>query len=353
MTAHVCVADTDVTFEAGEGQTVLEAAEDAGWAIPYSCRKGVCTTCAGRLVSGDVTVTGARLAGPAADVLLCQAVPAGPVTIAPRSLRASAPPRRKALTATVHRVTHPAPRVCVLELRYPIGRRAPFRPGQYLRVLLDDGDTRLYSMANAPQHNDGAELHVRVEPGGRFSEKVAGSLRRGDSVTVEAPFGEFTLESAEANRPLLLLATGTGIAPIKSMIEHKIAHRDPRPTHLYWGVRRPEDLYLDDLAGWWQQRHAWFRYTPVVSRPFPSWGGRVGYVQDVAAADLTPAQHSVYACGNQAMTEAAHDVLITKAGLADEHFHADAFLPSESPQSQTLATSPQQIDTPYPVPRAP
>ncbi|MGH3172184.1 MAG: 2Fe-2S iron-sulfur cluster-binding protein, partial [Trebonia sp.] len=224
MSYEITVAGTDVTFGCAPGRSVLDAAEDAGWALPYSCRKGVCDSCAGTLLDGQAEVRGATVTGPADRVLLCQARPRGPVTIRPRRITSSGPPLRKKLTATVHRVRRPAARVTLLELRFPIGRRAPFRAGQYLNVLLPDRGTRPYSLANSPEHNDAAELHVRTEPGGRFSERIAAGLRRGDTLEVETPFGEvFAPDVAgdgdgESSRPLILLATGTGFAPMKSIV---------------------------------------------------------------------------------------------------------------------------------------
>jgi CDP-4-dehydro-6-deoxyglucose reductase, E3 len=342
----VRVAGTGVCFDAAPGQTVLDAAEAAGWSIPYSCRKGVCTTCAGGLTHGQARLPGrGTVPAPAGDVLLCQAVPEGPVEISPRSIRPSLPPRRKTIRASVYRIRRPAPRVSVIDLRFPIGRRAPFRAGQYLRVLLDDGDSRLYSMANAPQHNDSAQLHVRTEAGGQFSDRVVGGLKRGDTVTVELPFGEFVLYPEDRDggdgraagpnggpRPLILLSTGTGFAPLKSMIEDKIARRDRRPAHLYWGGREPADLYLAELARHWAARHPWFRFTPVVSRPSPAWTGVTGWVQHAVLADHPDLRgHEVYACGSEAMTQSARDLLAGQGGLPPERFHADAFVASAAP----------------------
>jgi CDP-4-dehydro-6-deoxyglucose reductase/3-phenylpropionate/trans-cinnamate dioxygenase ferredoxin reductase subunit len=327
MSQPITVAGTDIGFECADDRTVLEAAEGAGWAIPYSCRKGVCSTCSGRLESGTLELrTGGTVSGPAEDVLLCQARPIGPVEISPRRITDSAPPVRRTLTTRVYRVRRPAPRVTVLELRFPIGRRVPFRAGQYLSVRLPDGDTRPYSMANAPQANDVAELHVRTETGGRFSEQIAGRLLPGDLLTVETPFGQVTLD--EGTAPLVLLATGTGFAPVKSLVQDQITRRGSRPMHLYWGGRTEEDLYLLDQARRWAVRHPWFSVTPVLSRPAPGWAGARGRVQDVALADHPDLSgHEVYACGAEAMTSAAFAALTSRAGLPEDRFHADAFVP--------------------------
>lgn len=334
MRYPVTVDGSDITFDCEPGASVLDAAEAAGWSLPYSCRKGVCDSCAGALVSGDAEARGAAVAGPAERVLLCQARPLGPVTIRPRRIAASAPPARKTLTATVRRVRRAAPRVTILELRFPIGRRAPFRAGQHLNVILPDGDTRPYSLANSPEHNDAAELHVRTEPGGRFSERVVPGLRPGDRLTVRAPFGEDLPSGAEepdedeTARPLILLATGTGFAPMKSIIGDHAYRRRSRPVHLYWGARTEEDLYLADLARHAERRHDWFTFTPVLSRPGPGWTGRTGHVQDALLADRGDLrEHEVYACGSEAMTSAALAALSREAGLPEDQFHADAFVP--------------------------
>jgi NAD(P)H-flavin reductase/ferredoxin len=330
----VAVAGSDITFECEPGASVLDAAETAGWSLPYSCRKGVCDSCAGALVTGTAEARGTTVTGPAERVLLCQAKPLGPVTVRPRRIVSSGPPLRKKLTTTVYRIRRPAPRVTILELRFPIGRRAPFRAGQYLNVFLPDGETRPYSLANSPEHNDAAELHVRTEPGGRFSERVVASLRRGDRLTVEAPFGEVFApdeqdgEGDEA-RPLIMLATGTGFAPMKSIVLNHVHRRRSRSVSLYWGARTEEDLYLADLARHWEQRYEWFTFVPVLSRPEAAWAGRTGYVQDALLADRGDVrEHDVYACGSEAMTSSALAVLSRDAGLPEERFHADAFVPA-------------------------
>jgi NAD(P)H-flavin reductase/ferredoxin len=329
MTHRITISDTEVAFDCPPNQTVLEAAEAAGWSIPYSCRKGVCTTCTGALHVGELVVRGKGIVqGPDRHVLLCQARPLSPVLIAPKRIERRLPPARKTIDATVYRIRRPDPLVTIVDLRFPIGLRAPFRAGQYLSVHLPDGDSRSYSLANAPQHNDSAQLHIRTMPGGRFSGEIVPGLRRGDTVPVTLPFGEFVLDH-DRDDPVLLLATGTGFGPVQSIVADQIARRCTRPVHLYWGGRTAADLYLMDLAAKWAARRPWFRFTPVLSRPAAGWPGVTGRVQDAALADYPDlSTHQVYACGNQAMTEDALDLLGREAGLTEDRFHCDAFVPS-------------------------
>ncbi|MFC4948649.1 NAD(P)H-flavin reductase [Pseudonocardia sp. GCM10023141] len=255
---------------------------------------------------------------PAGVVLLCRTRPRSDLEIAPQRIARREPPDRKVLTAKVHKITQPTTDVTVVALRFPTGVRARFRAGQYLTVTLPGGDTRNYSMANPPHRNDGVQLHVRRVPGGRFSGEILDRLTKGDTLQVELPFGEFCLDT-QTRRPVLLLATGTGFAPVRSIVEDQVERGDDRPLHPYWGARRQPDLYLADAAARWADTHDWFSCTPVLSDPDPGWPGRTGHLQHAVLADVTDLRgHDVYACGNPAMTAAAHDAFTGRAGLPPE-----------------------------------
>ena len=335
MTAalDVRVAGTGIVFACEPGETVLAAAERAGYALPHSCRKGVCAACEATLTSGSAHVPGRGvLVGPVQRVALCRAVPRSAVEIAPARIERAEPPARRTMAATVHRISHPAPDVAVLALRYPIGKRVRFRAGQYLTVRLPGGDTRNYSLANPPHRNDAALLHVRRVPGGEFSDRLLAELRRGDRLTVTLPFGEFSVDH-ESTRPILLAVTGTGFAPAKSIIEDLIQRRTRRPVRLHWGARRLTDLYAADLVARWAARHPWFRFTPVLSVPPPGWTGHTGHVQRAVLAEQPDLRdHDVYACGNPAMTADALTEFTSRGGLPPARFHADAFLPTGDPE---------------------
>ncbi len=328
MMFQVAVDQTDIAFACEAGETVLDAAERAGYSLPYSCRKGICSTCEAELCRGSVTSGGKQMAGPASGVLLCRATPQTDIVIHPKRINRHDPAARKKITADVYRVGKVADDVYTLLLRFPAGIRARFRAGQYLRVAMPDGDTRNFSMANAPRESDGVQLHIRRIPGGQFSEGVLARLNKGDKLDIEIPYGEFYLRT-EFEKPVVCLATGTGFAPIKSIIEDLIARGNTRRVRLYWGGRRRQDLYLLEIAEKWQARMAWLQFVPVLSEPDAGWHGATGLVHEAVLRDILDLSGwQVYACGNPLMIRTARRDFETLAGLPDGQFFADPFVSS-------------------------
>jgi CDP-4-dehydro-6-deoxyglucose reductase len=316
---QINIAASDISFGCNDGESVLDAAERAGFALPYSCRKGVCSECQGGVVNAE---------GITEKALLCCVRPSADMTIAPRKIEKRERIVRKKLDASVFRITQAAPDVTVLQLRLPTGVRAKFRAGQYLQIHLDDETVRNYSMANPPHQSDGVHLHVRHVPGGRFSDGVLKELAVGKKLRIELPYGEFFFRD-ESQKPVILVATGTGFAPVKSIVEDAIKRKLARPLKLYWGARGKQDLYLADLAQkWHEEGHV--EFIPVLSDPHDDWTGRTGLVHRAVLADHPLlAEHQVYACGNPAMTTAARDEF-TQAGLPEDEFFCDAFVQTDA-----------------------
>jgi NAD(P)H-flavin reductase len=221
--------------------------------------------------------------------------------------------------------------VIILQLRFPAGVRAKFRAGQYLRVIMAGGDSRNFSMANPPTQSDGAELHIRHVPGGIFSEKVLAALTKGDKLDVEIPFGEFFLRE-DAAKTVVFVATGTGFAPIKSIIQDMMKRGIHRPARLYWGARSEADIYLPTLLATWQAHANWLKIAPVLSEPGADWQGRRGLVHSAVIQDLPDVSLcQVYACGNPLMIDAARRDFTRTGGLPADQFYADPFVASGDP----------------------
>jgi len=342
MTFTVRVAGSETVFPCEPREFVLDAAERAGYSMPSSCRKGACNTCESGLLDGEVEQRGrGRRTARDGTALMCRAQPRSDLTIRPKRFERIDIFRRKVILARIFRLARPAEDVTILNLRFPIGLRAPFKAGQYLQVIMADGDRRNFSMANAARHNDGVELHIRHIAGGKFSAQTLSKLSVGDTLQVEVPYGDFYLRATE--RPVILLASGTGFAPIKSIVETSIHAGNRRPMHLYWGARRLEDIYLADLPARWAQRLAWFSFTPVLSEPPTSWRGRTGLVHNAVREDQADlAQADVYACGNPLMVSAAQQAFTKDHGLPEAQFFADAFVDSGPSSPNELQPLPAQ-----------
>jgi NAD(P)H-flavin reductase/ferredoxin len=326
MTFQICVASSEFRFPCEPNESVLDAAQRAGLEIPFSCRKGVCGTCKGRVLSGEVRAyAGDALSAAERDAghaLFCNARPRSDLVIAPRSISKADPFARKTVPARVFRLQRLAGDVMLVHLRFPAGIRVKFKAGQHLNLILDNGERRDFSMANPPRESDGAQLHIRHVPGGAFTGYVFEGLKRGDVLKAEIPFGDFALH--DGDEPILFVAGSTGFAPIKSMVEDMMMRSIERDMTLYWGARRLEGLY-SDLPARWAAKSPRFRYVPVLS-DVPERGIRHNLVHRAVLQDHPRLDgFQVYACGVPVMTEAARTEFIA-AGLPEDQFFADAFV---------------------------
>lgn len=317
-------------FAVAAGETVLEGARRAGLALPYSCLAGVCGSCKATLVEGTCsyprnppTALSAAERG-RNQILLCQAVPAGDLRIAARTVPSAADIRPRTFTLRLVDKTLLGTEVARL-LFAPTGGEAMRRlPGQYLDVLLDDGRRRAFSIANAPCADGTIELHVRRVAGGGFTGRVFDELQRGDLLRVEGPLGTF-VPREDSERPMLMMAGGTGFAPIKALIEHFIELGTRRPITLYWGVRDAADLYLREVPERWAREVAGFRFVPVVSDPERAGALRAGLVHEALLEDH-PALDDVdlYMSGPPSMIDAGRHAFVD-AGLPEERLYFDSF----------------------------
>ncbi|MDX9699818.1 MAG: CDP-6-deoxy-delta-3,4-glucoseen reductase [Rhodocyclaceae bacterium] len=333
MQFKIQIAPDDLEFVADDAQTILEAALAAGLLLPYSCRDGACGACKAELLQGSVCGVPENTPALSADdlargqTLLCQAKPLSDLHIRPRSIaRVGDIPARK-MPCRVQTLERAADDVMIVTLKLPSSEQFRFRAGQYVDFLLSDGRRRSFSIASPPEVTDTIELHVRKVAGGHFTGHVFETMKARDILRMEGPLGSFFLRE-DSDRPIILLAGGTGFAPIKSIVEHAIATGCTRPMRLYWGARNRAGLYQDTLARSWETRLPDFRYTPVLSEATPeeAWQGRSGLVHHVVMEDYPDMQlHEVYACGAPAMIEVARQDFFGRCKLPEAHFHADAF----------------------------
>jgi len=320
-------------FTADENRTVLESALEAGLTPPHGCRTGVCGACKSKILDGQVELGAyAEHALPAAEreagrTLLCSARPRSDLLIEVHGVEQSVENKPKQLPSRVMRLERLAEDVMRVELQLPATEPFTFRAGQYIDILLADGQRRSFSIANPPSKTGSLELHIRRIPGGHFTTHVFEGMKPRDILRIEGPHGSFWLRE-KSDKPIVMLAGGTGFAPLKGLIEHVIHLGLARPITLYWGARACEGLYLHEMAQSWQSSLLGFRYIPVVSetRPDDGWTGRRGLVHEAVLTDFADlSQHEVYACGAPPMIEAARDSFTRTRKLPVDAFYSDAF----------------------------
>ncbi|MCZ7565352.1 MAG: FAD-binding oxidoreductase [Burkholderiales bacterium] len=207
------------------------------------------------------------------------------------------------------------------------GEETPrFYAGQYIDILLPEGEKRSFSFATAPHERELIELQIRLIPGGKFTTHVFNEMKVGDTLRFEGPLGSFFLRE-DSDKPIIFVAGATGFAPVKSMIEHAIHRGLKRGMYLYWGVRSLRDLYLPDLPREWERRLPNFKFVPVLSEPRPedNWTGRTGLVHEAILQDFPDlSAHQIYACGSAGMVHAARPAFMAH-GLSEYDCFSDAF----------------------------
>jgi CDP-4-dehydro-6-deoxyglucose reductase/terephthalate 1,2-dioxygenase reductase component len=326
MGYDIRIAGSDLHFACGPDENLLDAALKAGIEMPYSCRKGVCGNCAGRVASGEVESPPSE-AKPAGEHLFCQCRPRTDLEIVPAAWHRVEPGARKTFSVKVFRNTLAADDVSVLQLRLPAGQRARFKAGQYLQVTLPDGSRRSYSMANPPHESDMLQLHIRHVPGGQFT-KIVPQLKPGDFLEVELPFGSFELRE-ESTAPMLCIAGGTGFAPVKSLLDDLMKKRVERPVTLLWGGRTRTGLYLLSAVDRWKKMLPGFSFIAALesaedAAALAGFHGRVDEAVLERCGDLSG--HEVYCCGSPPMVAAVKKAC-TLRGLPEKNFFSDVFVP--------------------------
>ena len=325
-------------FEAPADGNILAAGLKAGYMLPYNCRSGLCRTCKSRIIDGAVDYPDKPLTSylsaddiAAGYALICQAHARSNLVIDANELRDLATVQPVVMPCRVTELTRLAPDVMRVKLRLPMNGNLRYLPGQHVSILLDGGARRDYSIAS-PCRAAGVtelELHIRHIEGGLFTDRVFTEMKPRTLLKVEVPLGSFFVR-AERDAPIIFLATSTGFAPVKAMMEQLLVSgtHKTRPVHLYWGARTRADLYLNDLAEKWA-RDSGICYIPVLSRPTRAcgWTGRTGHIQEHVLADhpdLTG--HEIYACGSPRMVRDARDLVAAHRGVDPANFFADEFL---------------------------
>jgi CDP-4-dehydro-6-deoxyglucose reductase len=317
-------------FTVNDGETVLDAAIRQGISLAYGCRSGLCGSCQGKVLQGEVSYDAGVPPGLTEEeraegtALFCSAMPKSDLVIDAHEINVmnDIPVRR--MPCKVSDMDQLADDVMRVFLKLPADDRLQFMAGQYIEIILKDERRRAFSLANPPHDDAQLELHIRNVENGEFTDHVFKGMHVKDILRIEGPMGSFFLRE-DSDRPIIFMAGGTGFAPIKSIIEHAFAENMDRPMYLYWGARTSGDLYLHELAQQWAADHENFHYVPVLSQENSGWQGRTGYVNDAILEDFKDlSEYDVYTAGPPVMVNAGAETFPQK-GLSLAHYYSDAF----------------------------
>ncbi|QLG87772.1 CDP-6-deoxy-delta-3,4-glucoseen reductase [Chitinibacter bivalviorum] len=337
MSKQLIIEPSGQQLSVFDDETLLDAAMREGFNMPYGCKNGSCGACKGKVLQGEVShgdhsetaLTHAEMEKGMA--LFCCAKPiSDSVSIECREIAATKDIQIKTLPTRIEKIDKVSHDVAILTLKLPSTEKLAFLAGQYIDIHTKTGKKRSFSIANAPHQEGFIELHIRHVPGGEFSGYVWETMKEREIFRFTGPLGSFFLRE-DSDKPIILLATGTGFAPIKGIVEHALKNNIQREIVLYWGCRSLEDLYLPHIPSQWQQQHPNISFIPVLSEPKvqDQWQGRTGLVHEAVMADFSSLKHyQVYACGAPVMVEAAFKHFVSR-GLPEEEFFSDAFFSSK------------------------
>jgi CDP-4-dehydro-6-deoxyglucose reductase len=331
MTFNITIKPSNHQFTATAEETILEAGLKHGIVLPYGCQNGVCGACKGKIVQGTVdhgkyqslTLTDADIA--AGLTLFCCAKPSSDLIVEGAEINGIRDIQVKTLPTRVHKLVKLAEDVMAIYLRLPANERLQFLAGQYIDIIMKEGKPRSFSLANAPHDDEFLQLHVRNIVGGNFTHHVFTEMKERDILRIKGPMGTFFLRE-DSSKPIIFVASGTGFAPVKAIIEHALYIGLQRPMHFYWGARVLADLYMFNLAREWETRGV--KFTPVLSEPTEEdkWSGRQGFVHQAVMEDYSDMSgYQAYVCGAPIVVESAHRDFTTLRGLPNEEFFSDAF----------------------------
>jgi CDP-4-dehydro-6-deoxyglucose reductase len=327
MSFKTTIQPSNHSFPVDKDETILEAALDHGLTLPYSCRNGACGVCKGKVLSGSVDHGKAQAFAlseeekAAGMTLFCCAKPLSDLVIESHEVTTTQEIPVKTLPCRVEKMVKLADDVMALFLKLPANERMQFLAGQYIDILQKEGKPRSFSLANAPHADELLELHVRHIPGGAFTEHVFTQMKERDILRIKGPLGTFSLHE-ESTKPIVFVASGTGFAPVKAIIEHALHIGFKREMHFYWGVRLQKDLYMLNKVKEWEAQG--IKFTPVVSDE--AWSGRSGFVHQAVLDDFKDLSgYDVYACGAPVVIEAAYKEFTAQRGLPGNAFYSDAF----------------------------
>jgi CDP-4-dehydro-6-deoxyglucose reductase len=345
LSFNVSVLPSNRSFTVASDEPILTAGIRQGVAMPYGCKDGACGSCKCKMLEGKVVHGTHQPKALSAEeeaagyILTCCGKPLSDIVLESRQVTSADAFPIKRMPSRVISLEKKSHDVMVVQLQLPASDTLQYKAGQYIEFIMRDGARRSYSMASAPHiaaESKTLKLHIRHMPGGKFTDHVFGEMKEKEIQRIEGPFGSFYLHE-DSEKPIVLLASGTGFAPIKAILQHMQHKGITRPTTLYWGGRRPADLYMNDWVLAQVAAMPNLTYVPVISNALPEdeWTGRTGFVHQAVMADFPDLSNTqVYACGAPIVIDSAHADFVKLCKLPEDEFYADSFI-TEADKAKT------------------
>lgn len=318
----------DIHFLCAPEDTILIGAQKDNITLEYSCKTGRCQSCKAKVIKGSSLANVEEIGLSAEEklkgyILTCVRTPTSDLTLDIEDLSAYSLEKVRTIPAKIDCISKISSNVIELHLRIPPNASFNYLSGQYINIIKGDYK-RSYSIANT---NSASNLvfFIKNYGGGRFSNYLFDEAKINDLLRIEGPIGTFFYRKTHKTN-ILFLATGTGIAPVKAILEQMEENNRElmdKNIYLFFGGRREEDLF-------WKPnfKNIKVHFTPVLSRSNEDWGGEKGYIQDIVISKKIDLTDSVlYACGSESMIKDSSKLLM-KNGLSEEEFYADAFISS-------------------------
>jgi NAD(P)H-flavin reductase/ferredoxin len=326
----------DRTMECAAGEPILRAALSQGFFLRYGCKHGGCGTCKALVTDGDVEETGSSFALTHAErsagwTLVCSSWPLSDCVIDLSVMGLTeeeflAGDQVETFETVIERVTDLTPTIRGVTLRLVSPPQMRFTAGQFVNVEVPGSDNvRAFSMANAPSANSKIELIVRVFPGGQFGEYLK-YAEKGQRVRVFGPVG--SLRVRLSYRKIIMIAGGSGMAPLLSMLTDLAQKKDRRQVTVFFGSRTCEELYYIDRLKALCDFSSQAEFVPVVESAGEAWNGERGLVTDAIARRMGSLRgYDAYLCGPPPMVHAARELVI-QLGVREANVYFDAFVPT-------------------------
>jgi len=327
MVYKCIILPSKLEFDLAENTTILQSALNAGIHLAYSCTSGRCGSCKAKLIEGKLKQSNSSEGISDQElqsgyVLTCAAIPESDIL-----LEASYFPELQGIEPRIHpckieSIEFPAEDVAILKVRLAPGDQIKYLPGQYVEFV-EKEFRRSYSIANIKETFAGLEFHIKRIPNGKFSEKIFDLANKNDLLRFKGPIGTFYYRDNQS--PVILIAGGTGFAPIKAIIEYMMTYDVRREIYLYWGASTTDGFY-SELPVVWKDKIKNFKFIPVYSGDHSEWEGRRGLVHEAVLEDFKDlSKFDVYACGSPDMIKIIKEKFVL-CGLDYSRLYEDSFL---------------------------